>query len=610
MNNIVKTIAFIISFCFSNQLLGQVSNVKLDNDVYKFLSVLSQKGVFDEYDDLVKPLSRRYIAKKLIEVKENLTNLTRLQKDELIFYSKEYGYEIEKVKNEKLKVKSFDKLQDQATNSKKENANDKRKKKKRSLLDQSWQVETYYSDYEKRNSNRKFVLTKKDDYKRWRFFSFQNEDIYLNINPIFGYEIANWKKKNYQNLSLGLNFNGEVGNSIGFNFELKQIRQSPTVKSYLYNKFTKNTAIKEQLIDSERREYATVNVDLGVNWEWGSFTIGKNHLNLGYAENGKIILSEKAPSFPYIKLSLKPAEWFSFNYIHAWLNSEVIDSNAYYSSWRIREYENTDRAIFIQKFIAMHSLTITPIKGLDFTIGESIVYADDLQPIFFIPIMVFDLADEYLNNSNNYAGASTQLFLALSSRNHIKNTHLYASFHADELTPEGLFDPAIQYYKFAFTFGGSVVDFPIENLGLTLEYTKVYPGNYRHFIPTLTYESSSALLGHWMGDNGDLFYGAIDYTIFRGLKIKLWTQHIRKGTEALGNRAYKIQIPQPGFLFTDNIGDRKNYAYYGIEANYEILHDFWVMTHYQYIDYEQRTSKDKYRSTLYRDFSLSLGYGL
>ncbi len=48
---------------------AQVSNVKLDNDVYKYLSNLSSKGIID-YDDLVKPLSRRYIAEKLIEARE------------------------------------------------------------------------------------------------------------------------------------------------------------------------------------------------------------------------------------------------------------------------------------------------------------------------------------------------------------------------------------------------------------------------------------------------------------------------------------------------------------------------------------------------------------
>jgi hypothetical protein len=502
-------------------------------------------------------------------------------------------------------------------------------KGKRDLLDKSWEIEirkpitnnkdqvenshsSSFLSYNQFANEEKGINTfiEKDDYERWRFFSYENKNIYLKINPIAGYEIANWEKSNYQNVFLGVNFNGELGKFLGFNFELVQVRESPRVTNFLYNRFSKNTAIDLQLADSERLEYSSVNVDLGVKWEWGSFTVGKNHLNWGYAQNGKIVLSEKAPSFPYLRLDLKPTDWLTFNYIHAWLNSDVVDSNSFYPTWRVRGNERTDRYTYISKYLAMHSVTFSFLDGIDLSMGESVIYSDNLQFAYLIPIMFFDLADEYLNRNDNYAGASTQLFLALSSRNHVPNTHLYTSFHADELTPEGLFDPKTQYYKFAFTFGANTIDLPINNLGLTVEYTKVYPGNYRHFIPTLTYESSSSLMGHWIGDNGDLIYAALDYTVFRGLKVKLWTQHIRKGTEAFGNRAYKEQIPQPGFLFTDRISDRKNYSYYGVDLSYEVLHDAWVRFNYQYIDYEQQISEDKFRSTLYRDVAFSFGYGI
>jgi hypothetical protein len=615
-------------FIFTNSsLFSQVSNVKLDHDVYSFLSKLSQKGII-EYTDLVKPLSRRYVAQKLVDAKNKLTRLTKLQFEELKFYEAEFGYEIERLKIEDRSKELEDRTQDSEYNKQnpepriekqkssfktKDERTDEGETKKRDLLDKSWEFEVRNSKVGKENvdtANELYTYVEKDPYQRWRFFGYQNSQINLNVNPIMGYEIANWEKSNYQNLILGLNFRGEIGGILGFNFELVQTRESPRVKSFLYNGFSKNTAIDVQLADAERMEYATVNVDLGVNWEWGSFTIGKNHLNWGYAENGKIVLSEKSPSFPYIRLDIKPTEWLTFNYMHAWLKSDVVDTNSFYSSWRIRGNENENRFSYIQKFMAMHSVTFSFWDGVDLSLGESIIYADNLQLAYLIPIMFFDLADEYLSNDKNYAGSSTQLFLALSSRNHVKNTHFYGSFHADELTPEGLFDPATQYYKFAFTLGASTVDLPIENIGLRIEYTKVYPGNYRHFIPTLTYESSSALLGHWMGDNGDLFYTAIDYTVFRGLNFKLWTQYIRKGTEALGNRAYQIQIPQPGFLFVDNIHDRKNYTYYGIDVNYEIFHDLWVKAHFQYIDYEQQISSKEFVSKLNRDIAFSVGYGI
>ncbi len=614
MKNIIRLLLTLFT-CSPIFLYSQVSNVKLDSDVYSFLSILSQKGII-EYNDLVKPLSRRYIAEKLIDVDEKVGKLTKLQKRELYFYKAEYGFEIEKIQSGKGIVKrkvnesksGIRNLEFDAKNEKKDG------KKPRDLFDKSWEFEVR-SSLNKHEAeevkDERFTFADWDKYNRLRFFNYKNNLFNLNVSPILGYEKASWEGDSYANLFLGFDFNGEIGHFIGFNFELKQTRQSPRVTNLLYNRFSKNTSIDLQLADSYRLEYSTINVDIGIKLaKWGSLTVGKNSLNWGYAENGKIVLSEKAPPFPYIRLDIKPTDWLTFNYIHAWLNSDLVDTSSNYATWRYEKWREIDKFSYIPKFMAMHSATFNIWNGIDFSIGESAVYSDQLQFAYLIPIMFFDLVDEYLNRNDNYAGASTQLFLAFSSRNNIPNTHLYGSFHADELTPEGLFDPATQYYKFAFTFGGYVIDLPIENLGMRLEYTKVYPGNYRHFIPSLTYESSSSLLGHWIGDNGDLVYGALDYTVFRGLKIKLWSQYIRKGTEAHGNRAYKIQIPQPPFLFTDNIRDRKNYIYYGIDIKYEIYHDIWLKFHYQYIDYEQQREKGKYNSELNRDLSFSFGYGI
>ena len=593
-------VLFVVLLSSVQFVSAQVVNEPLKNEVYTFLSVLAQKGVLANYNDLVKPLSRKYIARKLVEAQNNSSRLTNLQKKELKFYFKEYGYEIEHYTKAGIKKNSLEQ---------KYNSN-KSKKTKRDLLDKSWEFDVLKPKGHTKVIKEEMAIFKYDWYDRFRPFYYQSPNVLVNINPIVGYEIGNWEKENYRNRMLGANINGYLGNFLGFGFSLTQTRQSPRVKNFLYNAFSKNTTIDLQLSDAHRLDHSALNVHLGVDWGWGTFSLGKDLMNWGYAENGKIVISEKAPSFPYIRLDIHPTNWFSFNYIHAWLNSDVIDSNAIYSTLRYRYGKNQKRITYISKYLASHSVKITPIKGLDLSIGESIVYADNLQFIYLIPIMFFDIADEYIGRHNNYAGGSTQLFLAVSSRNHIKNTHLYGSFFADELTPDDLFDPKKQYYKFAFTLGSSVVDFPFDNLTLRAEFTKVYPGNYRHFIPTLNYTSSSSLVGHWIGDNGDLIYGAIDYRILRGLNIKIWGQYIRKGTEAKGNRAYKIQIPQPPFLFTDRISDRKNYRYYGIETKYQITHDLYIKAHYQYIEFEQAKSETEFNTKLYRDFSMVIGYGI
>lgn len=579
IKNVLNTV--IILIFISGIQFAQVSNVNLESKIYPYLSKLAQKGIIN-YDDLVKPISRKYAAEKLIEARYNFAKLTSLQKDELEFFEAEFGYEIKQANNLS------------GVNNNGSNTNEK----------------SITENEESKLKNGTLTLFAKDEYNRLRSLSYENNLMRLNVSPLIGIEKGKWEKTSYTNLFFGIKFNGDLGNVLGYNFELEHTRQTPGRIDNLYNRFSNKPAIDILFADNERIEYPTVNADLGVNWSWGSFVFGKNYLNWGYGENGKIVLSNRAPSFPYIKLNIKPAKWFRFDYIHAWLNSNVIDSNSYYATWRYRPNQNTDRLIFKSKFLALHSATFIPYENLELSLGESVVYADNIQVIYLIPFMFFDLGDEFLMRNNNYAGSSTQLFLSASSRNHIPNTHLYANFHADELTPDGLFDPKTQYYKMAFTFGANVVDLPINNLGATIEYTKVYPGEYRHFIPTLAYESSSVIMGHWIGDNADMIYFAMDYTFFRGFKIQLWTQYVRKGTEALGNRAYKITIPQPHFLFTDNIKDRKNYRYYGIDFEYEITHELWVKSHFQYIDYQQRIEPGKYTSTLYRDFSFAIGYGI
>ena len=64
---IVKKIFLLLAL--SSFAFAQVVYEPLHRDVYKFLSRLSQKSVI-VFDDQVRPLSRKYIAQKLIEEKK------------------------------------------------------------------------------------------------------------------------------------------------------------------------------------------------------------------------------------------------------------------------------------------------------------------------------------------------------------------------------------------------------------------------------------------------------------------------------------------------------------------------------------------------------------
>ncbi len=139
-------------------------------------------------------------------------------------------------------------------------------------------------------------------------------------------------------------------------------------------------------------DFDRMNASISFGWDWGNFTIGKDFNYYGSGENGKIILSNKAPSFPYIKLEANHSDWFKFSYIHGYLNSQVIDSTT------IRNGFVRDHLSKVEKYFVTHLLSFTPYRELNFSLGESIVYSDKFEPIYLIPIAFFRLADHYLTD--------------------------------------------------------------------------------------------------------------------------------------------------------------------------------------------------------------------
>jgi len=118
---------------------------------------------------------------------------------------------------------------------------------------------------------------------------------------------------------------------------------------------------------------------------------------------------------------------------HAWLSSDVVDTTSLYPT-EIGDY----RFSFREKYLASHTLTIKPTRGLDISIGESIIYANQLEFLYLVPITFFRLADHYLSRQANSAGSNSQFFAQVSSKGHIKNTHLYGTLFIDEFTIDGL----------------------------------------------------------------------------------------------------------------------------------------------------------------------------
>ncbi len=570
----------ITSFSYSQTVYEPIHS-----GVYEFLDRMAQKGLI-EFNDEIRPVSREYIAAKLKEVEEKSSEvrgqksevrsqrsessgLTSLEKEELEFYIKDFGVEL-KFKGENIEGKTGE---------------------------ISGLIKKVFSNIDLGASpgNDTTTFLSSDPYGRFRFFYYEDPFFKINVNPILGYSKGTWGGSKYSHSWSGLSFYGYLGDNVGFSFSYRDNTESGTNIDSAKS-FTPETGIIVAKKSKGKIEYSEVNAALSFNWNWGDISIGKDYLEWGYGESGNIVLSDKAPSFPFLRFDIQPVKWLRFNYIHAILNSKILDSSTFYST----PY-GLERSLYRQKYYVSHTLTVIPARGTEISLGESIIYSDRFEPIYLIPIMFFRLADHYASNAQMSTGSNSQFFLGVSSRNFIKNTHLYGSLFIDELTLEGLFDPPNQKNQFGFMLGSSVTDLPVDNLTMTLEFTKIFPFVYSNWLPTQTYTSSGYNMGDWMGNNADRIYGSLNYRFIRGLQASLWSEYIRKGDQGTTKQEYTR--PQPPFLF----GNRTSYFYWGGEINYEIIHDLFADLHYKKLSRKDISSNLTNNSD---EFYLSLYYGI
>ncbi len=520
--------SILIQIIILSDILSQTIFEPLNRDIYSYLSRISQRGIID-LDDQIKPLSRKYISMKLSALKDDNSRLTPIEKDELEFYLQEYGFEL-----------SFDN-----------------------------------TDY-KPSGDANFF---KDDYGRYNFFAYGDSLFKININPILGYKKGSNDSKSQSHFWNGLQFHGYLTDNLGFSFDFRDNSEKGDNADRIKLFSDATGIIRSRSVDNSF-EYSEVRTSISYDWNWGFISAGKEFYEWGYGKSGNIVHSTKSPSYPYIRLDIYPVSWLRFNYIHGWLASGVVDSSILYqTNWR-----SNDREQYRSKFIASHTLILTPINGLDLSFGESIVYSDRLEISYLMPLMFFRLADHYLSRTNNNAGANSQFFFGVSSRNHIPRTHLYGSLLIDEIVLSELFNPKRERNQIAFSFGASVTDLPVNNLTFTVEYSKTYPFVYTHYIPTQTYESNNYTLGHWIGHNADLVYGSVQYRIIRGLKTEIWLRAVRKGGEGSVDDQYTI--PSRQFLF----GLRKDYTDFGFNISYEIFHDLFVKA--EYASYKSKSEQN------------------
>ncbi len=270
---------------------------------------------------------------------------------------------------------------------------------------------------------------------------------------------------------------------------------------------------------------------------WGSVSLSRENIRWGDAWHCSNILSGRNPAVPQVNLQLTPVWWLQFDYFHAWLISNEINPNDYYVENKI----NTDGVMVTDtayrprsKYMAANMLTFMPCKWVHFSVGNSIVYAENNpQAAYFIPIAFFKSLDHLQTKGTLTQGRrgtqnqNSQVFATITVRP-VEHLKLYTSLYADEIKWERFKSSNKANNPVSYLVGFDWGGWPLRGLSLKGEFMRSYIACYTNSIDAIEYTSNSYLMGHYMGDNAQSICAELSYRPIRGMWVALsFTDDIR-----------------------------------------------------------------------------------
>jgi hypothetical protein len=198
------------------------------------------------------------------------------------------------------------------------------------------------------------------------------------------------------------------------------------------------------------------------------------------------------------------------------LKSNVVESS------RSSFMSGSEDIYYRKKYFSANFFTITPWKGLDVSIGNSIFWSDVFRVGYLMPFNLYKSMDQMYRSTVGYYGPINtnddgHLFTDICSRN-IKHLNLYLGLWIDELQMARLFKTN-QHNLLSWKIGFSLYDLPVKNLSLTVEYLSTRPGTYEEYIPAHVYANDDYSLGNYLrGDAWEIFV-CLNYRPLKGFKI-------------------------------------------------------------------------------------------
>ena len=490
---------------FAAQAFSQSVYLTPTHEIYPFLKRMEARGLLPEYRDAAKPLSRRVLAMHLKTLAGAVDRMTQVERDEYEFLKEEFHYELS----------------------------------------------TLAGDLEPSEI-------------RWHVISETFPGGIINLEPNFLIGQTDVGKETDRTRGQGAKFYGYVFDDVGYYFNFVDYREVGTGIN-----FNKTNTPDPGVVPTTNLsgglgnilEYNTTEVQFTFHVGAFDFSLEKMQNVWGLERNGNLTFSDKSPSYPQIKLRVPVTDWMDFIYLHAELNSNVIDSSRSYwsdNSTITNYFREVDRL----KYMAAHMIEFTPVHGVDVSLGESVIYSDrGPLLIYLIPIMFLKSAEHYDRDKDNI-----QWFSNLDL-NLVKNVNVYGSLFIDDLSLDKILQAEEHPNYFGYAFGFQTYDVLLKNLEFNAEYTRINPWVYTHKYPATTYTNNGYVMGSWMGQNSDNIFLNLSYKPMRSLTLGANMQVYRKGGEL--DISYQYGATNQPFLYGPLHEERS----FGLYGRYQFVRD-------------------------------------
>lgn len=501
---------------------AQVEMVAPSNKVYDFLDRMLTNKIIFGYSSSMAPISRKEIAKYLVEIKANSSKLTRTDKKFLDDYAIEYSYDINHVIDSKTNSSFFSELK--------------------------------FSDIF-RDKKQKYLIAKADSNTAF-FWDALGEIRYIGANG------DSYGKPHVGLGQLGTRIRGTLFNSVGYYLKLSNgVRLSGTEQDVPFAaSFDPILASTRKFVSEGGKTYDSFEGYLrySTSSDWLSLTAGREALKMGsgYIDNLLLSNSNSAP-FDFIKLDINYKK-IKYSFFH----SSIVGAD---SSGKQLD----------AKYLVMHRLEVGPLFNNVFKFGftEMLLYSNVpvnfafLNPLSFLTSADLNTELPGKNTNNTLIGIDFQLYP-------VKKLSFQGTWLIDDLNFSTLGKSGIQSNdnKFGFQAGLNWQDaFVVKNLSFVYEYTRIGPFVYSHRGINNSYTNWNQPLGAALQPNSDEHAVKLAYDFNSRLNVAVTFKLQRSGENILDSLGRLVYNAGSNILYGAGDTDHENIFLNGNRVNRNII---------------------------------------